>query len=1053
MISGGTALRDRRLGRIRAFPASTSPSLAACRRTTENLPPRAESWPRGASFDQYAGATHRPLPFRGAPVDASVPAGRLRSVPDRPQRALRRARRGGAVRRADRQPDRLRELEAGQSRERVGHQRRRAAARSRASPPTSASIAARPSTSRSTPPRPPTGSTSTGWATTAATARGRSRRSQPDGVAAADSAGLPQPTRPPGWSTAATGPCRRPGRCPPTRSRASTSPSWCATTAPRARATSSSSCATTTAHSDLLFQTSDTTWQAYNDYGGNSLYAGGPPAGPRLQGQLQPAVHDPRRRGPRTASFNAEYPMVRWLERNGYDVSYITGVDTDRRGAELLEHKVFLSVGHDEYWSGQQRANVEAARDAGVNLAFFSGNEIFWKTRWENSIDGSGHRYRTLVCYKETHANAKIDPDPPTLDRHLARPALQPAGRRRPARERADRHDLHGQRRAATAIEVPAADGKMRFWRNTSVATLARRRRPRRSADGTLGYEWDEDLDNGFRPPGLIRLSVDDRSTRAECCRTTARNYGPGTATHHLTLYRAASGALVFGAGTVQWSWGLDGEPRPRRSTPRTRGCSRRRSTCSPTWACSRRPCRPACVRRPRRPTRRRRPRRSPRPRTARSVPSGNPVTITGTADRRRRRAWSAASRSRSTAAPPGTRPTGRRAGPTPGRPGDRGRAHDQEPGRRRQRQHRDARPAITVTVGVRIRGTCPCTIWADAATPAPSRPGHQRGRARGEVPRRRGRLHHRASASTRAPATPARTSGTCGPRPGPCWPTATFTSETAHRLAAGRLRQPGGDHRRTPPTSPPTTRPTATTRPTNDYFASAGVDNRAAARAGRRRRRAQRRLRVRRHRRAFPDRPDSFASANYWVDVVFATRSADDTTPPTVTARTPGRRRRQRRDGSNVTATFSEAMDSTTITSATVELRDPGNALVPATVSYVNVAAPGRHSIRPRLLKYSTTTPRRSRAGRRSQRLGRTTRSPPTELVVHDGRRAATAAGRGTGRTDPRHHQHRQPVQPLLRRDPPRRGPQRVQRHRHLERHARDARRLRRRHPRRDPR
>ena len=75
---------------------------------------------------------------------------------------------------------------------------------------------------------------------------------------------------------------------------------------------------------------------------------------------------------------------------------------------------MFLSVGHDEYWSGEQRANVEAARDAGVNLAFFSGNEVFWKTRWENSIDGSEHAYRTLVSYKETHANAKIDPQPPT---------------------------------------------------------------------------------------------------------------------------------------------------------------------------------------------------------------------------------------------------------------------------------------------------------------------------------------------------------------------------------------------------------------------------------------------------------------------------------------------------------------------------------------------------------------------------------------------------------------------------------------------------------------
>src|SRR5207244_9033172 len=110
--------------------------------------------------------------------------------------------------------------------------------------------------------------------------------------------------------------------------------------------------------------------------------------------------------------FNAESPRVRWLEANGYDVSYFSGVDTDRFGTRLLQHKVFLSVGHDEYWSGNQRANVEAARNAGVNLAFFSGNQTFWKTRFENSIDGSSTPYRTLVTYKETHANAKIDPTP-----------------------------------------------------------------------------------------------------------------------------------------------------------------------------------------------------------------------------------------------------------------------------------------------------------------------------------------------------------------------------------------------------------------------------------------------------------------------------------------------------------------------------------------------------------------------------------------------------------------------------------------------------------------
>ncbi len=164
--------------------------------------------------------------------------------------------------------------------------------------------------------------------------------------------------------------------------------------------------------SDIVVQTSDTTWQAYNNYGGNSLYTGGPGTGPARAYKVSYNRPFATRGvdGGQDWVFNAEYPMVRWLEANGYDVSYITGVDTDRAASLLLSHRTFLSVGHDEYWSGAQRANVEAARNAGVNLAFFSGNEVFWKTRWENSIDGTGTAYRTLVSYKETHANAKIDP-------------------------------------------------------------------------------------------------------------------------------------------------------------------------------------------------------------------------------------------------------------------------------------------------------------------------------------------------------------------------------------------------------------------------------------------------------------------------------------------------------------------------------------------------------------------------------------------------------------------------------------------------------------------
>ena len=309
--------------------------------------------------------------------------------------------------------------------------------------------------------------------------------------------------------------------------------------------------------SDVLFQTSDTTWQAYNSYGGNSLYVGAP-AGRAYEVSYNRPFNTRGTSGGPSHSwvFNAEYPMVRWLEANGYDVSYFTGVDTDRRGLELQDHRVFLSVGHDEYWSATQRTQVEMARDAGVHLAFFSGNEVFWKTRWAPSIDGSGTPYRTLVSYKETHANAKIDPTPEWTGTWRDPRFSPPADGGRPENALTGTiFMVNGTRN--DAITVPEAEGKMRFWRNTSIANLA----PGTTATlptGTLGYEWDEDLDNGFRPAGLFRLSSTTLNVTPLYLLDYGSTYGSGVATHNLTLYRHTSGALVFGAGTVQWSWGLD---------------------------------------------------------------------------------------------------------------------------------------------------------------------------------------------------------------------------------------------------------------------------------------------------------------------------------------------------------------------------------------------------------------------------------------------------------------------------------------------------------------
>ena len=317
-------------------------------------------------------------------------------------------------------------------------------------------------------------------------------------------------------------------------------------------------------HSDIVYQTSDTTWQAYNTYGGNSLYqctVACPPGNPLgYKAAYKVSYNRPftftADQG-RASPYYAEYPMIRFLEANGYDVSYVSGQDVDRAGSLLLNHKIFISSGHDEYWSGGQRANVEAARDAGVNLAFFSGNEIFWKTRWEPSTDGSSTPYRTLVTYKETHFDAPTDPqDPPTWTGAWRDPRFSPPGDARAE------NALSGQffivNSGTSDIQVPYAYSRLRLWRNTSVASLSPGQTATLGAGiGTLGYEWDEDPDNGYRPTGEFDLSSTTKSG-VEVFTDYGSTTATGTATHHLSLYRAPSGALVFGAGTVQWSWGLD---------------------------------------------------------------------------------------------------------------------------------------------------------------------------------------------------------------------------------------------------------------------------------------------------------------------------------------------------------------------------------------------------------------------------------------------------------------------------------------------------------------
>lgn len=310
-------------------------------------------------------------------------------------------------------------------------------------------------------------------------------------------------------------------------------------------------------HSDVVFQTSDPTWQAYNTYGGSNFYNGGANGRAYKVSYNRPMLTRDGVGG-RDFFFANEFPMVRFLEKNGYDVSYLAGVDSDRRGHLLRNHKVFLSVGHDEYWSGAQRANVEAARDAGVHLQFLSGNEVYWRTRYEPSADSSHTAYRTLVSYKETWGYDKIDETSPEWTGTWRDPRYAPTSQGAGRPENALTGTQYQVNHDDLAVKVSSAEGKLRLWRGTTLAS-----QPSGTtatlAPHTIGYESNEDVDNGSRPPGLVRLSTTTGPT-PEYLTDFGNTVVPGTTTHHLTLYRAASGALVFSAGSVQWTWGLDAE-------------------------------------------------------------------------------------------------------------------------------------------------------------------------------------------------------------------------------------------------------------------------------------------------------------------------------------------------------------------------------------------------------------------------------------------------------------------------------------------------------------
>ncbi len=137
---------------------------------------------------------------------------------------------------------------------------------------------------------------------------------------------------------------------------------------------------------DFVFQCSDSTWQAYNrwpsqfslyDDGKSQWYWGGnvQVGFNRPYGKYCQILDQPLSLGS-GEFFLWEFPFVFWLEEHGFDVTYISNLDTHADPKGLLRSKGLLSVGHDEYWSIEMYRNVQAAIKAGVNVGFFSGNAV-----------------------------------------------------------------------------------------------------------------------------------------------------------------------------------------------------------------------------------------------------------------------------------------------------------------------------------------------------------------------------------------------------------------------------------------------------------------------------------------------------------------------------------------------------------------------------------------------------------------------------------------------------------------------------------------------------
>lgn len=310
---------------------------------------------------------------------------------------------------------------------------------------------------------------------------------------------------------------------------------------------------------DMLYQHGFATSQSINSYGGKTTYEISSNACLTVTGtnravkasfnrpNVNPMVDG-------TTFFGAEFGFVRWLEAQGYDVSYSTTQDTHRSGMtgeknRLLDHRVFLDVGHDEYWSQEMRDAMTAARDAGVHLAIFSGNTGYWRVRFEpDPITGEPNS--VMVAYKTTIGGV---PDPSGYPTTTWR---DPSGANDPESSLLGDQYIGANADFNFPLRVTAEQAKDPIFRYTGLDQM-----PEGSyiniGDGIVGWEWDAVP----QPPPFDGIQILAASPIVGFILTDRAG------DHHSMIlkldevdtarYTAPSGAIVFNTGTIQWPRGL----------------------------------------------------------------------------------------------------------------------------------------------------------------------------------------------------------------------------------------------------------------------------------------------------------------------------------------------------------------------------------------------------------------------------------------------------------------------------------------------------------------